>query len=155
MAIKPNSPTRSLASADGKWAMERLQQDFPSLTREGAAGIVGNLHHECGGFKTLQEIKPVVKGSRGGYGWAQWTGPRRREFEAWAAKNNLKLDSRAANYGFLKHELTNTSERRVIAQLAGVKDVSRAADIFSNVFLRPGTPHLESRRRAARYYLEA
>jgi tail lysozyme len=57
--------------------MSNLTQDF-GLTREQAAGLVGNFGAETGGFAKLQEVKPLVPGSRGGWGWAQWTGPRRR-----------------------------------------------------------------------------
>lgn len=56
------------------WIMALLMRDFP-LGLEDAAAILGNLGHESGGLVQLQELKPVVAGSRGGYGWAQWTGP--------------------------------------------------------------------------------
>ncbi|WP_319568271.1 phage tail tip lysozyme [Cohaesibacter marisflavi] len=84
--------------------MTNLQKDL-GLTKEQAAGLVGNLAHESAGFKTLQEISPTVRGSRGGYGYAQWTGPRRRQFEAWTKEKGLDPTSYEANYGFLKHEL--------------------------------------------------
>jgi hypothetical protein len=77
-------------------------RDF-DLTQPQAAGLVGNLGHESEGFQTLQE-RGMASG-RGGYGWAQWTGPRRREFEGWAAAQGLDPASDAANYGFLKYEL--------------------------------------------------
>ena len=134
--------------------MSELQKDFP-LSKQAAAGIVGNVSWECGDFKTLQEIKPTVKGSKGGYGWCQWTGPRRREFEKWAKIEGLELSSREANYGFLKHELTHTSEKRVIDRLKGVTSVTKATEIFCNTFLRPGIPHLEKRVKRAHDYFEA
>jgi hypothetical protein len=79
-----------------------LMRDF-DLTQPQAAGLVGNLGHESEEFQTLQE-RGMASG-RGGYGRAQWTGPRRREFEGWAAAQGLDPASDAANYGFLKHEL--------------------------------------------------
>ena len=60
--------------------MRALIADF-DLAVGDAAAVLGNLGHECGGFRLMQEQKPTVPGSRGGYGWAQWTGPRRRKFE--------------------------------------------------------------------------
>jgi hypothetical protein len=42
-----------------------------------AAAFVGNLAHES---TQMQEQHP--RGGRGGLGYAQWIGPRRREFEA-------------------------------------------------------------------------
>jgi hypothetical protein len=124
--------------------MTDLMRDF-SLTREQAAGFVGNLAHESGGFNSLQEIKPTVPGSRGGFGYAQWTGPRRREFEAWTGENGLDPTSYEANYGFLKHELTNTPEGKVLDSLRTAKSADVATQIVQNEFLRPGIPHTESR----------
>ncbi|MCG5029758.1 phage tail tip lysozyme, partial [[Ruminococcus] torques] len=52
------------------------------FSRDDVAAIVGNLAHETLGFTKMQEMAPTVRGSRGGYGWAQWTGQRRVAFEA-------------------------------------------------------------------------
>src|SRR5690606_15608355 len=94
--------------------MQLLMSDF-GLNDQSAAAIVGNLGHESNGFATLQEIKPVVKGSRGGWGWAQWTGPRRKEFEAYCKRNSLDPASDKANYGFLFVELTSTEAKALPA----------------------------------------
>lgn len=143
---------RAIGAGDvGQRLMSDLMNDF-NLSQDQAAGIVGNLSHESGGFKTLQEERPVVPGSRGGFGYAQWTGPRRRAFEKWAQDKGLDPKSYDANYGFLKHELTQTPERGVLANLAGAQNYQDAAQVFSEQFLRPGIPHMESRlRRAGRY----
>lgn len=133
-----------MANNTGTWLAEQLMRDF-GLSPGAAAGFAGNLAHESGNFKTLQEINPTVKGSRGGFGWAQWTGPRRRQFESFAQQNNLDPSSREANYGFLKHELTATPEGGVLGALKGVNDPAQAAQIVSNKFLRPGIPHMSSR----------
>jgi len=126
----------------------RLQADLVKdfqLPSEAAAGVVGSLAHESGGFGNLQEDKPVVPGSRGGFGYAQWTGPRRTAFEQWASANNLDPRSYEANYGFLKHELQNTPEGNVLASLSGLKDANAAAQVFTTKFLRPGIPAMDSR----------
>ncbi len=136
----------------GQKLMADLMRDF-DLTPAQAAGVVGNLDHESGGFKSLQEIDPMVEGSRGGYGYAQWTGPRRRAFESWAAENGLDPTSYEANYGFLKHELSATPEGAVIDKLRGADSPDEAATVFSETFLRPGIPHMGSRvARAGKYY---
>lgn len=136
----------------GQQLMADLMRDF-GLTAAQAAGVVGNLDHESGGFKTLQEIDPLVEGSRGGFGYAQWTGPRRRAFEAWAAENGLDPTSYEANYGFLKHELTATPEGAVVDKLRSADTPDDAAVIFSKTFLRPGIPHMDSRvARAGKYF---
>lgn len=124
--------------------MAGLMQDY-GLTQEQAAGFVGNLAHESGGFNTLQEINPLVEGSRGGYGYAQWTGPRRRQFEAWSSEHGLDPSSYDANYGFLRNELDNTAEGRVLNDLRAAPDVASASKVVEQQFLRPGIPHSESR----------
>lgn len=122
-----------------------LQRDF-GLTYEQALGVVGNLAHESGGFNTLQEISPLVAGSRGGYGYAQWTGPRRRNFERYARDNNLDPASYEANYGFLKHEIeTDPYERRQFMRVKQAKTAEEATRIVSENYLRPGIPHMDSR----------
>lgn len=142
--------SRSTGPASGEFSeigprlMTDLMRDF-ELTPEQAAGVVGNLAHETGGFRHMQEISPVVPGSRGGFGFAQWTGPRRRQFESWASEQGLDPNSYDANYGFLAHELRNTPEGRVIGDLRGAQDVASAARVFSDRFLRPGIPHMDSR----------
>jgi hypothetical protein len=94
--------------------MRKLMQDF-ALDDVGAAAIVGNLGHESAGFRFLQEIKPLIPGSRGGYGWAQWTADRRRSFERYCATVGLKPESDEANYGFLVYELRGTESGAIPA----------------------------------------
>src|SRR4051812_41185095 len=97
--------------------MALLMQDF-ALDVESAAAILGNLGHESGGFRFLQEKTPMVAGSAGGYGWAQWTGPRRRAYEAYCARNNLDPAGDKANYGWLFVELKGSES----AAISAVKD---------------------------------
>jgi hypothetical protein len=97
--------------------MAGLQQKF-GLTQNQSAGLVGNLGFESGGLKQMQERRPAIPGSRGGWGWAQWTGPRRDAFEAYAKEHSLDPSSFQANYGYLMHELENTAVgKRTIAAL--------------------------------------
>ncbi|MBY3614986.1 MULTISPECIES: phage tail tip lysozyme [Rhizobium] len=121
-----------------------LAKDF-NLTPEQAAGVVGQLGQESVGFSTLQEANPLVPGSRGGYGYAQWTGPRRKAFETWTAENKLDPSSYEGNYGFLKNELMNTPEGVVLDALRKAPDARTAGRIFTDQFLRPGVPHYDSR----------
>ena len=80
----------SLFQSKSPGIMIKLMSDF-DLDVDASAAVLGNLGHESGGFLLMQEQKPL-KGGRGGYGWAQWTGPRRRQFEQWAHEHNLPLD---------------------------------------------------------------
>jgi hypothetical protein len=102
----------------------------------------------------MQELKPVG-GGRGGWGWCQWTGPRRVAFEAFATARELDFASDEANYGFLQHELTETSEKSVLPRLRGADDVGEATEVFMRKFLRPGAPHLASRVKWADRALRA
>ena len=129
-------------------------QKAPSLTRKlmiryglkdfQAAGIVGNLGHESNGFQTLHEIgQPDGKG---GYGWAQWTGPRRRDFFDWCKENNLDWHSDAANEGFLFHEL-DTSYKSVITHLKTTKTLADATVLFEKEYEGAGVVNMVSRDR--------
>ena len=102
----------------------------------------------------MQEIEPVVKGSRGGYGFAQWTASRRKNFEAWAEENDLDISSYEANLGFLKHEIDNTSEGRFMKNLRAAETVDDSARVVSEEYLRPGKPNMDSRIARAYGYME-
>jgi hypothetical protein len=119
-----------------------------------AAAILGNIGHECAGFETMQEIRPKVGGSRGGYGWCQWTGPRRRDFESFCADRKWALDSDAANYGFLKQELM-TSEKAALAKLRVISNLQHKVEIFELSFLRAGVKNYPSRMAWAARALKA
>lgn len=130
-----------------------LKRDF-GLTNEQAAGVVGNLMHESGGFQTLQEVNPTVPGSAGGFGFAQWTGDRRKNFDSYVEKQGLDRNSYQANYGFLKHELENDPyERRQFNTVKKATTAAEAARLVSENFLRPGVPHNASRVRYAEQIL--
>lgn len=133
--------------------MVTLMADF-GLTKTDAAAILGNLGHESGGFKLFQEQKPLVPGSKGGFGWAQWTGPRRREFEAYCARNSLDPKSDRANYGFLFVELTG-AEKRAIAALKSATGLEAKVKAFEAAFERAGVKHYDSRNSYARQALAA
>lgn len=155
-ATAPRSRKEGFPTKDaGKRLMRDLMRDF-DLTKEQAAGVVGNLDYETGGFKFMQEIKPIVPGSKGGYGFAQWTGSRRVAFEEYAAANKLDPSSYEANYGFLKHELANTSEGDIMADLRSTDTADAAAILFSKEFLRPKaeTANLQGRSLRAMRYVE-
>lgn len=139
-----------------EWAavfMGRLMADF-ALSVEDAAAIIGNAGHESGGFKSLQEIKPLVPGSRGGYGIMQWTGPRRHDYEAYCARNKLNPADMNTNYKFLFTELKGP-EGRVLPKLRAAKTLASKVEVFCNGFLRPGIPHMDSRKVWAKRALAA
>lgn len=139
-----------------KWSVvfiDRLVKDF-NLDLLSAVAIVGNAGHESGGFKQLQELKPLVQGSKGGWGIMQWTGPRRREAEAYWKRNSLNPSDMDANYKFLFVELSGP-EGRVLPRLKAAATLKDKTEVFSKVFLRPGIPHLDSRYVWSQRALEA
>jgi hypothetical protein len=119
-----------------------------------AAGLLGNLGHETGGFRHLQEIAPVVPGSRGGWGIAQWTGRRRVAMESCCRAKGLDPASEAANEGFLVHELT-TTEAGALKALRRAGTLEEATEVVCRLFERPGIPALPKRIAWARRALDA
>ena len=128
-------------AAKAPGVMDGLIHDF-GLDEVQAAGILGNLGHECGGFTIMQELHPVS--GRGGYGWAQWTGPRRVAFEAWCGQHSLSPNSDAANYGYLKYELQGEYRSTIIA-LKQTNTIEAAVSVFEQDYERAGVVALTSR----------
>lgn len=110
------------------------------------AAIFGNLGVESDQFRALQEYKPLVKGSRGGWGWPQWTGPRRRAFEAWADRAGFKRDDPDAFYQYMLIELRG-SERAALNALRAAKTLDTATAIFGEKYERPADLNQSLRTR--------
>ncbi len=151
---KPNAESTFRAKAPG--IMAQLIRDF-AITPEDAAAILGNLGHESAGLATLQEIKPTVAGSRGGYGWAQWTGPRRRAYEAYCKRTGKNPASDDANYAYLFVELRGIegSEKAAIGKLTKAVGLDAKVEAFEKAFLRAGVKHYPSRKQWAAIAMDA
>jgi hypothetical protein len=134
--------------------MALLLQDFPMLGVEDAAAVFGNAGHESKGLTDDQEDKPVVKGSRGGANWMQWTGPRRRALEAYCARNGLDPNSDEAAYKWLFLELKG-AEKAAIPALLKAKTLKGKVEAFEKAFLRAGVKHYPSRLKWAEIALDA
>lgn len=113
-----------------------------------AAGIAGNIAAESGFDAGINEIDPLVEGSRGGFGLYQATGPRRVGMEA-ALKDEIGNPYRQMDY--MMSEFMGP-ERKAYDRLMSSKNVDEAARVMSEKFLRPGIPHLEKRINYARQY---
>jgi hypothetical protein len=127
----------------------RLMADF-SLTEIQAAGILGNLGHESG-LQAVQEKHPTS--GRGGFGWAQWTGPRRVAFEAFCARTNQDARSDGANYGYLWRELSGHQPgfdyRKAITFLRKADTLSKAVRTFERHYEAAGVKAYASRDKWA------
>lgn len=119
----------------GGWLIRNLMEEL-GLTQIQAAAIVGTLGAESG-LEAIQEHHPIS--GRGGFGWAQWTGPRRDAFEAFART----LDE--ANYRFLIKELRG-SQGHALDQLKKTTSLEAATFTFIAQFERPSAPQTELAR---------
>lgn len=153
-------PPSSPVEAGPKGFEERCRRLGPALMRDlaltdvQAAGLLGNLGHETGGFRLLQEVDPTVPGSRGGWGIGQWTGPRRLAMERWCRSHGLDPASDAANEGYLLIELRG-SEAPALEALRNSATLEQATSTFCRTFERPGIPALADRLVWARRALQA
>lgn len=118
--------------------MKDLMNDY-RLTKAQAAGIVGNLAHESNG------LQAGIEGTSGDHalGWAQWTGPRRKAFEDYAAKNNMAVTDPAANYGFMKHELA-TTHKDAISKVKATSTVAESTRAWHDSYEKSGDVDLKS-----------
>ncbi|WP_138465815.1 phage tail tip lysozyme [Poseidonocella sp. HB161398] len=146
----PPGSTKTASEALPVSVPERLMQDLEtdfSLPPQSAAAIAGNLAHESGNFRMLQEI------NGGCYGYSQWCGPRKRAFRSFAQTRGGQ-QTYEANYGYLAYEL-KTQYPAMIDRLRRTEDVDTAASIFMKEFLRPApkTANLARRIRFAKRFL--
>jgi hypothetical protein len=105
-----------------------------------AEGIIRGLMPESG-LEPINEAHPLKPGSRGGFGYAQWTGPRRVAFEKWSADHGLDPASDEANMKYLVYDL-QTNHPDILARIKASKTVEEAANAFFE-FESGGDPGLE------------
>lgn len=146
------TPHENFSSIAPKY-MVQFMNDFDCNDLD-ASAVFGNAGYESLGFTKLQEIKPVVKGSRGGYGWFQWTGPRRKAFEAYCKRNDLDPSSNDANYKFLFVELT-TTEKHALPKLKAAKTLGDKVIAFEESFERAGVKRYPERIKWAQIAFDA
>lgn len=109
----------------------------PIVGRVGAAGVAGN---------TMQESSDTP--GRAGGDLAQWQGSRYQGLVDYARSHGVPLGSGAAALGYLAQDLKGPY-KGLAAQLRAAKTPQQAADLFSNIYERPGIPMLANRERYA------
>lgn len=107
-----------------------------------------NFQDESGLNPGINEANPIVPGSRGGFGLAQWTGPRRKQLEAFAEQRGASVADPNVQMDFLMAELQGP-ESRAAQSIFAAPDTGSAAAAIVNEFLRPADEH--RRRRTAAY----
>ena len=131
-----NMPSVSAGfDARAGWVVSRLMVDLPELKLNHAGSIVGNLGGESG-LEAINERHPLVRGSRGGFGWAQWTGDRRVRWEAWCEANALIPTDDEANYRWLIVELRST-HKHALDQLLKTESIEAGTETFEAYYERP------------------
>lgn len=109
-----------------------------------ADAAIINFQDESGLNPGINEKNPIVAGSRGGYGLYQLTGPRRREYEAFAAQRGVSPDDVDAQLDFFMSELAG-SEAAAGKKFLSAPDTATAAQVLVNDFLRPAPEHRQAR----------
>ncbi len=113
-----------------------------------ADAFVMNFQDESGLNPAINEVAPIVPGSRGGFGLAQWTGPRRVALENFAAERGASVSDPNVQMDFLMTELQGP-EARAASSIFAAPDAGTAAQAIVRDFLRPAPEHME--RRLAEY----
>jgi hypothetical protein len=149
----PKVPARRPDSNSTQQTAKRLVNDLMSdpslnLTREQAVGFVANLAHESAGFQKMEEV-----GSGSGFGYAQWTDSRRKEFERYAEAQGLDPSSYEANKAFIVHELKG-KENGALRAIQKATDVKDATEVAMISYFRPGVPQLDRRVEYANQFAE-
>lgn len=113
-----------------------------------AEGFVMNFMDESGLSSTVNEKNPQVKGSRGGFGLYQLTGPRRKAYEEYAKMQGIDvtnpMEQEDAQLSFLMEEL-NGPESGAWDTIQTATDAGTAAAYIARDFLRPAESFLNAR----------
>lgn len=145
----PKTEAQSLAS-DTMDALGFGEKNIVAgLTQRGlpehvAKGFAMNFADESGFNPGINERNPVVPGSRGGFGLAQWTGPRRVALEQFAAAKGASSADPNVQMDFLVQELQG-SEAAAAQAIMSAPDERQAAVAVLNKFLRPAEQHRAAR----------
>jgi hypothetical protein len=127
------------------WFIDGLVQR--GMPRHVAEAFAWNARDESRMDPGINEIAPLVPGSRGGFGLMQWTGPRRRALEAFAAERGVDVADPNLQLDFLMYELGGP-ESSAAKAIFGAADTPTAAAAIVNKFLRPAEVNRAKRERA-------
>lgn len=139
-----SSVDRDLVAKKGAQIANRLTRDL-GISKETAAGIVGNLWKESGLIPDRIQGKGVIRGTiteagSGGYGWAQWTFPTfKLDFVAHARSKGIDLTVTPANddvsYSYLIEWIS--SDATGLKGLRSTGTTREAAEYFVRRYEKP------------------
>lgn len=138
------APVPTAPTADGLRS-GLIQRGMPGHV---ADGFITNFKDESGLNPGINEAMPLVPGSRGGFGLAQWTGPRRVALERFAAAKGVSPADPDLQMDFLMQELQG-SEADAGQSIMSAQTPQDAAVRVARDFLRPSPENLN--RRVAAY----
>lgn len=146
-AVQEDTPQQSAIGYDtsrGLEIMDALTQMYPGINPDVAAGVAGNFLYESYGLPNIYEGQtPSNAGSfvpeTGGFGLAQWTGPRRKALMAMPNPETL-----ATQMQYFAQENAGPERSAWEATMAAptLEDATRT---FATQWERPGVPALERR----------
>lgn len=153
LGADPNSPqgiADATMAALGRPAVNETSQRIKAglvergLPEHVADAFVLNFQSESGLDSGINEAAPMVPGSRGGFGLAQWTGPRRVALERFAAARGVPASDESVQLDFLMQELSGP-EAAAGSVIMGAPDRATAADAILRQFLRPAPENVAAR----------
>ncbi len=106
------------------------------MSQHVAEAFMDSFQSESGLDPEVEEIEPLVAGSRGGRGLYQLTGSRRRAYENWVVKTHHAPWDIESQIEFLFWELTHT-ERKAWAIIRRTTTRMSAVRAITKYFLRP------------------
>lgn len=149
----------SQANKDQIWSYTKtMELDGKKLTDEQAVGIMGNFDKETGGT-----FMPDAVNSIGCIGVAQWCYDRADALKTWAEANGKggkpgeKWKCLQTQLDYMHYEMTQTSERQVVAPLLAASSAAEAANVFHDYYERSNTAtgeHLGRDTRAEKLLTE-
>jgi hypothetical protein len=107
-----------------------------------AQGVALNFRDESAFNTGIQELNP--HNGRGGYGLAQWTGPRRANLESFAASRGAPVDDPNVQLDFFMSENAGP-EAQAWQQVLAAPTAQDAAATFVNEWERPAAQHAAAR----------
>lgn len=117
-------------------------------SREQAAGIVANLHHESGLKHDVEGDHNKKTGKYDAYGLAQWHPDRQKEFKKVFGKD-IRQSTREEQLAFVHYELTQGNEQAAGRTLRAQNTAGGSAAVVTTGYERPANMDAEAVKRAA------
>ena len=137
---KPSVIFDNVQLAKSEAIIARLRENL-GLSREQAAGVVGNLFQESG-------LNSKITNSIGAFGLAQWLGDRKQELKQFASSRGQLATDFNTQIDFIVREF-QTTEKNALARLKNTSGLEDATTVVRKKFERPGEAEANDERRVA------